>query len=395
MDFLSFSHDYWDGPRHNRHYFLDALSRRARVLFSAPPFHVEKLLRVNERRQLSRSGTFRLGDGLINHVPSKLLFINHRMPALNRWMRSQRLQRIREILAQHGMTSPLLILWHPYFRDLIDDFRPPLVIYYAYDQYTGYTGGSGLRASPQEVELMQRADVVFVLSKELYEAKREYAKNIVHLPNAVDFELFSQARNPGTDLPRDLASIPGPRIGYIGTINEKVDLSVLEHMAGARPDWSIVLVGRENYRSDERQRFLDLVARQNVHWLGAKPYHQVPWYIKGLDACLMCYVVNDWTFYGDPSKLHEYLASGKPTFGCGLSSIREFADVVGIPETPPQWVAAVDAGLRESDPELRARRIEVARQNSYAVRIDVFLNVVQEALARKTEDERRLAGQPT
>jgi glycosyltransferase involved in cell wall biosynthesis len=393
MDFLSFSHDYWDGPRHNRHYFLDALSRRARVLFCAPPFHVEKVLRLDERRKLTRSGTFRLGDGLINHVPSKLLFLNHRVPALNQWMRTKRLERIRAVLAQHGMRSPLLILWHPYFRDLIDDFQPPLVIYYAYDQYTGYTGGSTLRASPQEIELLKRADLVFVLSKELYEAKREYSSSIVHLPNAVDFDLFSRSRDAATEVPADLASIAGPRIGYIGTINEKVDLSILEHMARVRPDWSIVLAGRENYRSAERQRFLDLVARPNVHWLGAKPHHLVPSYLKGLDACLMCYVINDWTFYGDPSKLHEYLASGKPTFGCALSSIREFADVVGIPGTPEEWVDAVDAGLRESGDDQRTQRIEIARQNSYAVRIEVFLNAVQDALARKGLGDPALVGQ--
>jgi hypothetical protein len=388
VDFLSFSHDYWDGPRHNRHYFLEALSRRARVLFSAPPFHVEKLLRRSERERLARSGTFSLGGGLINHVPSKLLFLNHRLPALNRWMRSRRIQAIKGLLKQHGMASPVLMLWHPYFRDLIDEFDSPLLVYYAYDQYTGYTGGSGMRSSPQEIELMKRADVVFVLSKELYEAKKEHASNIVHLPNAVDFDLFSRSRNAATPVPADLASIPGPRIGYIGTINEKVDLSVVEHMARARPGWSIVLVGRENYRSEERQRFLDLTARPNVHWLGPKTYDLVPSYIKGLDACLMCYVINDWTFYGDPSKLHEYLASGKPTFGCGLSSIREFSEVVGIPETAEQWVEAIDAGLRESDPGLRERRIEVARQNSYAVRVDLFLKVIEEALARKTSGGR-------
>ena len=82
-----------------------------------------------------------------------------------------------------------------------------------------------------------------------------------------------------------------------------------------------------------------------MHWFGHRPFDLVPAYIKGLDVCMMCYVINNWTFYGDPSKLHEYLASGKPTIGTGLPSIREFADVVQIPETPQEWVAAVDRAL--------------------------------------------------
>ena len=134
---------------------------------------------------------------------------------------------------------------------------------------------------------------------------------------------------------------------------------------------------------EEKARFLALTARPNVHWFGHRPFDQVPAYIKGLDVCMMCYVINNWTFYGDPSKLHEYLASGKPTIGTGLPAIREFADVVQIPETPQEWVAAVDRSLQETDASLVARRIETARQNSYQARIERFRAVVAEALARK------------
>jgi hypothetical protein len=108
----------------------------------------------------------------------------------------------------------------------------------------------------------------------------------------------------------------------------------------------------------------------------------VPACIKGLDVCMMCYVINNWTFYGDPSKLHEYLASGKPTIGTGLSSIKEFEDVVAIAESPEEWVSAAEAGLRETGQDLFRRRIEVARQNSYEARIDSFLRTIRQALER-------------
>lgn len=385
LDFVSVSPDYWDGPRHNRHYFCEELSRRAKVLFVSPPFNIERVITGVGKGTLSRSGVRQLSPTLTNYVPSKLLFTNHRFPAYDRWAAAQRVRSMRRIMRSQSIEEPALIIWHPQYRSLIGKFDERLLIYYVYDQYSGYTGGSARKESPEELELLKRADLVFVLSRELYNEKAKYAEGrLVHLANAANFEMFSKSREAATPVPADIQSIPSPKLGYIGTINEKVDLRVLERLATARPDCSIVLIGRQNYKVEaEKQRFFQLTARPNVHWLGHRPYEQVPNYIKGLDVCMMCYVINDWTFYGDPSKLHEYLASGKPTIGTGLSSIREFSEVVAVPETPDEWVDAVKAALTERTDGLAARRIAVARENSYPARVDVFLEAVDGAMRRK------------
>ena len=383
MNVLTFGGDYWDGPRHNRHYFLEELGRHERVLFASPPFHLARL--IERKGPLYPSGVRRINDGLVNYTPSKWLFENHRSPWLNAKMKAARLRRIEALMRRYGVTDPVLLIWHPHYRDMIGRFGERLVIYYAYDQYTGYTGGDA-KASPAEIELMERADLVFALSRELAADKRRYLSEpdkVVHLANAANYDMFSTSRAPETVIPADLAALPAPRLGYIGTMNEKVNLPVLEALAERR-EWTIALVGRENYKvPEEKARFLALTARPNVHWFGHRPFDLVPAYIKGLDVCMMCYVINNWTFYGDPSKLHEYLASGKPTIGTGLPSIREFADVVQIPETPQEWVAAADRALQERDPALPARRIETAKQNSYQARIERFRAVVDEALLRK------------
>ncbi len=381
LNFVSLNPDYWDGPRHNRHYFCHELSKHAPVLFTSPPFNVARVIDNLGKWTLPSSGTRVVSPSLIVHAPSKLLFTNHRFPSINQWMHEQRTRNIRRAMARYGFEAPVLIVWHPQFRDLIGQLGERLVVYYAYDQYTGYAGGAG-HQSPEEIEALKRADIVFVLSSELHAQKKTHASNVVHLANAVDFNLFSRSRDPQTAVPEDLAAIPGPRIGYIGTVNEKVNVPVLERLASAHPEWSIVLVGRENYTDRaEKERYLQLVARPNVHWLPYKPFDQVPAYIKGLDVCLMCYVINGWTFYGDPSKLHEYLASGKPTIGAGLSSIREFSDVVTVAGSPDEWLSAVEAALREpaGDPR-RQQRIETARANSYEARIALFLDVIGRAL---------------
>lgn len=383
MNVLTFGGDYWDGPRHNRHYFLEELGRHDNVLFVSPPFHLARLIQRTGPQY--PSGVRRINDGLVNYTPSKWLFENHRSPWLNDRMRGLRDSRVRSLMRNQGLTDPVLLIWHPQYRDVVGRFGEQLVVYYTYDQYTGYTGGDA-KPSPAEIEIMERADVVLALSRELAADKRKYLTNpdkVVHLANAADYTRFSTSRAPETVVPDDLAKLPGQRLGYIGTMNEKVNLPVLEALA-ARPDWTIVLIGRENYKvPEEKRRFLELTARPNVHWFGHRSFDLVPAYIKGLDVCMMSYVINNWTFYGDPSKLHEYLASGKPTIGTGLPSIREFADVVAIPETPAEWVQAAEAALRDRDPEMVERRIATARANSYQARIRRFHDVVDEALRRK------------
>jgi glycosyltransferase involved in cell wall biosynthesis len=383
VNVLTFSGDYWDGPRHNRHYFLEELGKRDNVLFVSPPFHLARLIERSGPQY--PSGVRRINQGLVNYTPSKWLFENHRSPWLNAQMKAQRLRRIQGLMRRFAVTDPVLLIWHPLYRDMIGRFGERLVVSYAYDQYSGYTGGDA-QASPAEVELMERSDVVLTLSRELAADKRKLVSNpdkVVHLANAANYEMFSASRAPETIVPAELASLPAPRLGYIGTMNEKVNLPVLEALADRR-EWSIVLVGRENYKvPEEKARFLALTRRPNVQWFGHRPFDQVPAYIKGLDVCMMCYVINNWTFYGDPSKLHEYLASGKPTIGTGLPSIREFGDVVAIPETPPEWVAAVGRALAETEPPLVARRIATAQANSYQARIERFREIVDEAARRK------------
>lgn len=382
LNVVSFTPDYWDGPRHNRHYFSRELSQHANVLFVSPPFNISRVVDDIGKGQLSKSGVREISPSLVNHVHSKWLFTHHRFPAVAAWMAEQRLNAVRRTARRFRMDrDPVLLIWHPNFRDMVGQFNERLVVYYVYDQYAGYTGSGGNVRSPGELDLMAKSDVVFVLSKELYELKKADAKKVVHLANAVDFDHFSRARDAATVVPADMAAIPGPRIGYIGTMNEKLNVPILEALSSAHAEWSIVLVGRENYtNADEKRRFLALTERPNVHWLPYKPPEQVPAYLKGLDVCMMCYVINGWTFYGDPSKLHEYLASGKPTVGVGLSSIKEFNDVVTVVDTPEDWVTAVEAALRDTGPEITARRIETARQNSYAARIDRFLSVIRDTL---------------
>jgi len=121
-------------------------------------------------------------------------------------------------------------------------------------------------------------------------------------------EHFSKPIPDKNTIPKDLEAIPSPRIGYVGVINEKVDFPLLTSICKQNPEWSIVLIGLEKVKQLDFQKKLEELKNQpNCYFLGMKDYFDVPNYIYGLDVCMMCYVINDWTYYGYPLKLHEYV----------------------------------------------------------------------------------------
>ena len=75
-------------------------------------------------------------------------------------------------------------------------------------------------------------------------------------------------------------ALPGPRLGYYGVIDERLDLALIEHLADARPHWHIVMVGPVVKIDPDR-----LPQRPNLHWLGMQDYATLPtWWQAGICA---------------------------------------------------------------------------------------------------------------
>lgn len=380
MDFISLSLNYWEDLWQSRHQIMGCLAREHRVLFVSPPFSFAQVVQRRKRRDLPQSGLVHRADNLHSLVFSKWLFETYGHPRLERAMRRLREAQIRSVAARLGFQDPVLVIWHPYFAHFMGRLGESLVCYYADDEFAAYdsqTEDERRRIREAEELLLARADCVFANGPALVKAKNRKG-NVIDVPMCADFSLYSRSTLPETKIPEDLAAIRQPRIGYIGNLNNKVDFSLLFHIARARPSWSIVLIGPANVHSAATQATVNKLKRlPNVSFLGEKLRTTLPDYIKGLDVCLMCYNVEAWAYYVYPLKLHEYLASGKPIVGSPLESLKQFDGVIRIATTPAEWVAGIEAGLLESDPQLTARRIQVAYDNRLEARVETILDAIR------------------
>ena len=165
---------------------------------------------------------------------------------------------------------------------------------------------------------------------------------------------FARARAGGST-PSDQAAIPHPRIGFAGVIDERMDIELVRGVAEARPDWHLVLLGPVA-KIDPAT----LPRLPNIHWLGMKPYPELPRYFGGWDVGMLPFAHNAATRFISPTKTPEYLAAGLPVVS---TSIRDVVTPYGdhgfarIADDVPGFVAAVEAALREV-PALRQPAVD-------------------------------------
>jgi UDP-galactopyranose mutase len=193
-----------------------------------------------------------------------------------------------------------------------------------------------------ERELMGLAEVVFTGGYSLWEAKRDRHPNIHPFPSSVDRAHFARARRAMPE-PADQAAIPTPRLGFYGVVDERMDLALLEQLADARPDWSVVIVG-PIVKIDPAA----LPRRPNLHYLGGKSYDELPVYLSGWNVALMPFAINEATRFISPTKTPEYLAGGRPVVSTPIVDVvRHYGELeaVKVAATPAEFIAACDAAL--------------------------------------------------
>jgi glycosyltransferase involved in cell wall biosynthesis len=101
-----------------------------------------------------------------------------------------------------------------------------------------------------------------------------------------------------------------------------------------------------------------------VHWLGVRPYEEVPRYGAGFDVALMPWLRNPWIEASNPIKLKEYLALGLPVVSTDFPELARYRAVLTAVEDPDAFVDAVRAVLASGGPSTpEGRRAAVAHDS--------------------------------
>ena len=341
-DIIVFSHLRWDFVFQRPQHLLSRLASNRRVFLIEEPIHHEdyanwERTRPSPNLTICRPHTRVTAPG----------FDDAQLPALR--------LLLTQLLVEEGIEDYVVWFYTPMALPLLEDLKPKAVIYDCMDELSAFHAAPR-QMREREAELIERADVIFTGGRSLYEAKKDRHPNVHCFPSSVDAAHFGKAAHGAAEA-EDQAALPGPRLGFFGVIDERMDLALIDALAQARPDWQIIMVGPVVKIDPAR-----LPRHPNLHYLGQRSYEQLPQYLAGWDVCLLPFALNESTRFISPTKTLEYMAAERPIVSTPIADVAgPYGDIVYLAETHAQFIAACAQALAE-EPAERERRVQRMRE---------------------------------
>lgn len=261
----------------------------------------------------------------------------------------------------------------PWNLSLLAYFINPRVIYDYLDDLSVFQGGSQLLQMHRKY--LHKAEIVIASAWQLLEEVQTLRSDVLWIPNAADVNHFFLGKRPipPADL-KPLLDIGKPILGYQGALAHWFDYDLVQSIARARRDISIVLIGPDYDSSIRRHSLLE---EPNIHWLGAKSYEELPAYVSHFDIGCIPFVVNRITNATSPIKLFEYFAAGKPVIISPMQESMRYQYVL-IAGNTDEWVRHIDEALQKaSDQSFRQALQQYAAKNRWEDRAERLLERIQ------------------
>lgn len=342
-----FSHLRWSFVHQRPQHLISRLADQWRITFIEEPLHTDGPPRI-EAVQIGENLTV-----LVPHTPLQA-------PGFHDDQFELLYSLINDWLTQQGIEQSVVWLYTPMALPLAQALDPVCLVYDCMDELSAFKDAPR-QLWQRESALMRQAAMVVCGGPSLYEARRRLNPNAHCVPSSVDAAHFSSARlDPTSEDSREVHALQGrlsgPKLGYFGVIDERMDVELVAQVADARPDWQIVMVGPV-VKIDPAV----LPRRPNIHWLGMQSYARLPYFLAGWDVCLMPFALNESTRFISPTKTLEYMAGGKPVVSTAVNDVVTlYGTAVEITHSPASFVFACERLLAASDTAKEVRSGEMA-----------------------------------
>jgi teichuronic acid biosynthesis glycosyltransferase TuaH len=370
----------YDGPAGTDRQMADHLSRLGPVLFVDPPISPLTSLRNPELRgQFARPALRVVRDGLAvvrpRAVPGMTRPGLHRLvpPLIRRAVRSA----VAELHPGELPGVPVRGIVSCRGDDVWGAVPARRRVYFVKDDFAAGAELLGVRRDRlvrQEAESLARADAVATVSPVIRDRLAGLGHRAELVPNGCNPALGEAVDDspPADDVP-----LPPPIAGFVGYVNDRIDLALLEAVADRGVSLLLVGLRSPRYQTD---RFTALAGRPNVCWVGPRPYAELPRYLRLVDVGLTPYADTAFNRASFPLKTLEYLAAGRPVVSTPLPANDWLAtDLVEVAQGPAAFADRVVSllGTERSDDDV-ARRRAFARLHSWDARAAALASLLSD-----------------
>ena len=328
-DLLCFSHLRWDFVYQRPQHLMSRFARDRRVLFIEEPMDHDGEAKWRFSEETGH---------VVRCVPM--------LPADRERADDNEVVRgiVNALAEDWGCRECVAWFYTPMMLEWAADLTPVATVYDCMDELSKFRfAPSGI--TQLEEKLFRKADLVFTGGHSLYMAKTSQHASVHEFPSSIDAAHFRQALSVDAEMP-DQDSIPRPRIGYAGVIDERIDLDLIAQAAELRPDWSFIMLGPVVKIDPEV-----LPRGDNIYYLGGKNYQDLPAYFAGWDVGMMPFALNESTEFISPTKTPEYLSAGLPVVSTPITDVVAPYGELGLVQiavSPSDFIDSIVFALAEN-----------------------------------------------
>lgn len=247
------------------------------------------------------------------------------------------------------------------------------LIYDCLDDWEGFINSYNPASAKWDEKLCDRADQIWVVSRHLQEKLARWEHKVKYVPNGVDYQYFSKARELREKKAMVISEDSRPNLIYVGAMQSWFDASLIGEVAKRLKNWTISLVGPNELSADQK-RYLD---KTNIKFLGKRDYSELPGLLADADVAMIPFIINQLIMSTSPIKLYEYLTAGLPVVSTLIPEVLPYVNegVVACADDAEGFAQAAEALFAKPMPDLCQ---EIGKGSSWDGR---FIPLINELIA--------------
>ncbi|MBU0651252.1 glycosyltransferase [bacterium] len=290
-------------------------------------------------------------------------------------------KELKKIIKRMNLQNVIIWSYNPMFIDFIGRLDEKLFVFDTVDNWSEHPVYTKLLAKEKLLanyrKIAQEADVIFTVSEELlaFYEKMNRTHDVSWIPNGVDLEHFTNIEN--LEKENELTKIGKPIIGYLGTIQDRIDFDLIAEIAREHQDKIIALCGpvwaTVQKEVDEKLKKFD-----NIIFTGRVALENAPSYITQFSVAIIPHKIDAFIKSTNPMKMYEYLACGKPIVSTEGAGIDMFSDFIYIAKNNSQFIQYIEQAISDDSFGKQSLRKEILKEHTWEKRTERMMLEINE-----------------